>query len=73
MVNGIERKIMKEVMNDIKLKRMPRSFNRVKPIFAVCGKCKKRPVTNHHFKCNKCWNEDNKDKGSKLNFKGKEK
>lgn len=45
----IERKVMKEVMNDIKLKRIPRNFNRVKPIFAVCGKCKKRPVTNHHF------------------------
>lgn len=65
MVNGIERKVMKEVMNDIKLKRIPRNFNRVKPIFAVCGKCKKKPVTNHHFLCDKCWKEKEELKGGK--------
>jgi tRNA(Ile2) C34 agmatinyltransferase TiaS len=58
----IEEKVMKEIRNDIKLKRIPSKTNKVKPIFHICGKCKKNKVTNHHFKCNSCWIKDNKDK-----------
>ena len=56
-MNEIERKIMKEVMNDIKLKRIPRRDNRIVPIVSKCKRCKKKPVTDHHIFCNDCWKE----------------
>ena len=50
----IEEKVMKEIRNDIKLKRIPSKTNKVKPIFHICGKCKKNKVMNHHFLCDYC-------------------
>lgn len=59
----IEEKVMKEIRNDIKLKRIPSKTNKVKPIFHICGKCKKNKVTNHHFLCQSCWDEKYKKNG----------
>lgn len=52
-----EEKVKKAIMSDMRLKRIPRRDNKVRPIFYICGKCKKNKVTNHHFLCNSCWNK----------------
>lgn len=62
----VEEKLMKEIRNDMKLKRIPNRDNKVRPIFVICGICKKNKVTNHHFLCNNCWNKNNKNKLKKI-------
>ena len=53
----LEEKVKKEIMTDIRLKRIPRSDDKIRPIFHTCGRCHKRKVTNHHFLCDKCHRE----------------
>lgn len=60
-----EEKLIKIIRNDMKLKRMPSRDNKIRPIFVICGKCKKNKVTNHHFLCQNCWNKEYKNKLNK--------
>lgn len=68
----LEEKVKKEIMTDIRLKRIPRSDNKIRPIFHTCGRCHKNPVTHHHYLCDKCHAEKNGYKINKGKNKGKQ-
>lgn len=50
-----EERIKRSILKDLKLKRVPSRTNKPRPVFTICGDCKRRPVTNHHYLCNICW------------------
>lgn len=67
-----EEKVRRAIMNNIKLKRIPRTDNKVRPIFHTCGMCKKNPVTDHHFLCNDCHKKKYKKKYADKKIKSRE-
>ena len=52
-----EQKVRRDIMKQVNRGRIPYSGKRIKPIYAICGRCKKNKVTDHHFFCNKCHKE----------------
>ena len=59
-----QKKLQKIIMMDSLRGRIPDHDNRIHPIVEICSSCKKRKVTNHHFLCDRCWDEKhNKRKG----------
>jgi len=57
-----EEKVQRNILKDVRMKRIPSRTNIPHPIFYFCQLCKKNKVTDHHYLCNKCWKIKNNGK-----------
>ena len=54
-----QEKVQRDIMKQVRHNRIPSRDGRVRPIYSVCGRCKKNKVTSHHFFCDKCHKDIN--------------
>lgn len=57
---SLEEKVKREIRTEMRLKRIPKSTHKLKPMVPTCSKCHKVKVTHHHFLCDLCWEKEHK-------------